>query len=417
MTRRGATRTECVATSLSCIGLSVSFLAAAACAGPEPPSGFVETTVDGAREVRSLRPAWSPGDGWRVDPEPLVSIGVEAGDDAYQLYSPSAALLLEDGSVVVSDPGKSEISLFDPQGRFVRSAGARGQGPGEFSQFGIMWMWLDGTDRIVVDDTPGGRANVFDGSGELAEVVLIEPTPQGRRANLVGTLGDGTWVAVAREDDGPPGGDAGDVIQPPLRYVRYRNGAPVNEIATAEYRPRYVHDWGDEVDYPFLPFGRAPLEAAAAGKLYLVPDGEPRVLVFDSDGTARARFILEMEETRRVVDVYQRWCEAELAGIDDEDRRARSAHFFAETLPLPELIPSHEKLLVDGEGNVWMRRYRLPWEVERRWDVIDPAGRWLGTVATPDDFGVYQIVADRLVGLHLDERGVMRVRVHRIHKS
>jgi len=366
--------------------------------------------------VRSFRPAWAEGAGWRIDPQPALSIGVEAGDDVYQFYSPSAALRLPDGTVVVSDPGKGELFFYDAEGRFLHRAGGRGQGPGEFGRFGIMWMWLDGTGRVVADDTPGSRAHVYRPDGELDETVMLQATAQGGRANLVGVLGDDTWVAVAREDT-PPSNDAGQVIRSSLRYVRYRDGVYVNDVATADYRPRYVHEWGGRIDRPFIPFTRAPLEAAAAGRLYLVAAGDPRVEVFEPDGAAAARFILAGLARRRVSEVWERWRDEELADFEEGDPRTRQAHFLAENLPLPELVPSHDKLLVDGGGNLWLRRYQLPWETGKRWDVIGPSGRWLGAVATPDSFVVYQIAERHLVGLHWDEAGVFRVRLYRIHES
>jgi hypothetical protein len=218
---------------------------------------------------------------------------------------------------------------------------------------------------------------------------------------------------VAREE-APASAAAGQVIRSALRYVRYRDGMPVNDVATAEYRPQYVHEWNGQIARPFVPFTRAPLEAAAGGRLYLVPGGDPRVDVFAADGSAVERFILTGLTRRAVAEVWERWREEELADFEEGDRRARQAHFLNENLPLPEMVPAHDKLLVDDGGNLWLRRNQLPWETDKRWDVVDSSGRWLGTLTTPDSFAVYQVAGRHLVGLHWDEAGVFRVRLYRV---
>lgn len=86
-------------------------------------------------------------------------------------------------------------------------------------------------------------------------------------------------------------------------------------------------------------------------------------------------------------------------------------------MPFPDVIPAYDGLLVDLEGNLWVKESRRPGEMQPRWTVFDPRGRMLGTVATPLDFDIYEVGGDWLLGVWTDEVGVEHVRVYGIEKS
>ncbi len=59
--------------------------------------------------------------------------GDDAAGDAYLFLSLVDAKVLPNGNLAVLDRGESNLRLFDAHGRFLRSTGRKGQGPGEFS--------------------------------------------------------------------------------------------------------------------------------------------------------------------------------------------------------------------------------------------------------------------------------------------
>jgi hypothetical protein len=118
----------------------------------------------------------------------------------------------------------------------------------------------------------------------------------------------------------------------------------------------------------------------------------------------------------RSADVYGRYAEESLAGIDDETDLMQYRHLYQQELPIPEYIPSHREMIADELGNLWLERYRLPWESQPRWDVVDPELGWLGVVETPLRFQVTQITAEAVIGVHRDEEGVTRVQVFALLK-
>lgn len=71
-----------------------------------------------------------------VATEPAVSIGLREGAALYLLLRVRAAGFLPEGRIFVSNGGSREIRLYDPEGRFLGSAGGAGDGPGEFTDLG-----------------------------------------------------------------------------------------------------------------------------------------------------------------------------------------------------------------------------------------------------------------------------------------
>jgi hypothetical protein len=94
---------------------------------------------------------------------PVVQIGVLDGADEYTFGSVETALRLADGSIAVSDPGASRISIFDAEGVFVRSWGSEGEGPGEFRQ--LSRIYRVGADSIYAAERWQGTVSVFDVQG------------------------------------------------------------------------------------------------------------------------------------------------------------------------------------------------------------------------------------------------------------
>ena len=70
--------------------------------------------------------------------EPDLVIGVLEGAAEYQLYRVGRPVRLSDGRIAVPNSGSHEVRLFDASGRFLRSVGRLGSGPGEFGEFSAL---------------------------------------------------------------------------------------------------------------------------------------------------------------------------------------------------------------------------------------------------------------------------------------
>ncbi|CAH1244170.1 TRIM3 [Branchiostoma lanceolatum] len=105
------------------------------------------------------------------------TIVVKSGKEVKKFSSPSGKLLhnlplgeyctwpyglavQRDGRVVVADPGKHSIFLFEADGTLVKQVGGQGQGEGQFNK--PHFVCMDKEDNIIVADSNNHRVQVFD---------------------------------------------------------------------------------------------------------------------------------------------------------------------------------------------------------------------------------------------------------------
>jgi len=75
------------------------------------------------------------------------------------------------GSIYILDSGNQRIQVFGPDGRYVRTIGRKGQGPGEFS--GPNSIDVDDEGHLYVLDNRQKRIQVFTTSGEALKSIRV----------------------------------------------------------------------------------------------------------------------------------------------------------------------------------------------------------------------------------------------------
>jgi hypothetical protein len=95
--------------------------------------------------------------------EEELSFSNKGEGDKILIYQPSWYAVSSQGVVFVSDSSEQNIKVFDPDGRYLRTIGAKGEGPGEFGSVGQMAALPDG--RLLVLDYRARRTSLFDGEG------------------------------------------------------------------------------------------------------------------------------------------------------------------------------------------------------------------------------------------------------------
>jgi len=88
-------------------------------------------------------------------------------EDSYFPKGTSGLAVDEEGNLFVSDWANARVQMYDKTGKYVRTIGRKGQGPGEFRSPGR--LQIDGSGRLCVFDS---RAiHVFDKAGRFAEKI------------------------------------------------------------------------------------------------------------------------------------------------------------------------------------------------------------------------------------------------------
>ncbi len=121
--------------------------------------------------------------GLSLDAEPMLEIGTFEGDSLYQLYRVAGARRLADGRIVMANAGTSEVRVYGADGRYQRTWGREGAGPGEFLDMTLVGAM--GSDTLVVVDNQNRRISFihpddgFLGSVPIDEEVVGSPLAQG----------------------------------------------------------------------------------------------------------------------------------------------------------------------------------------------------------------------------------------------
>jgi hypothetical protein len=379
--------------------------------------------------------------------EALV-VGVAEGDPELQFHRVRDVAPDPEGGFWVADAHEA-IRRFDAEGRYVRSVGGRGEGPGEAQAF-LSLRAIPG--RVLATGSPP-RILLFGSDGAFLGSRSAVPDDGGFDLPL-GWSGE-EWVFMTERASLPGGGDHRTAPSGPLPLIRAsvelmrsadptargeRVGTFVGRILTARGAagPRVLGNPSFAVD--------------GSGNLFVSDSLRYRIEVYGMDGSLRrvverpvpstslpdpddfeAEVRAEVERTFRegipgVIPTGM--AESVMA---DQVEQITSA---ATAAPLPPHLPFIDDVLAAPDGTLWVRRADrhprpaaravahsfgyVPWAWAEPWkagpvlDILDPDGAYRGTVELPRDYVPMAVDGDRVYGSLFDELGVERVVVYEV---
>jgi hypothetical protein len=275
------------------------------------------------------------------------------------LSKPYDLAVTRDGRIVVLDHDSPGALVFSPDGKFDRTIGGRGHGPGEFSAFAA--LGVRGDTIAVYDDATvlvwrangesirqwrttacncGGRP-VLDGRGNV--LTPINVMVAGSRRNALAR-----WSLAGATRD--------TIILPPL------------DAAHAWLR---LPDGG----MTHLPFGAMGVGTFDSKLRYVHGLGVTYTLVFSAHGTDTAR-VVQLPGERAVIPAKMR---------DSAYARLTETPAIAKLLKMSDLEtrqPMFVGLDTDELDNIWVERPNGRGEIDH-FDVVSPGGRLIATVPSP----------------------------------
>jgi hypothetical protein len=365
---------------------------------------------------------------------PEVSIGVEAGDDAY-MFGAVRALYLTEDRVYVVDSQVPAVRAYDYDGTFVRAYGGEGQGPGEYTRPDT--VAADAAGRVYVLDARLRRINVYAPTGEAVDTWSFETSSifGGRMFPLA----DGTiWKAVDAPADAP------------LQIGERRLGAQAVGSTGAQdvmwapdidyERSTFESPIGDRWATPYAP--RSYSSPAPGGKLVYGVSDRYRFAVLERDGSRR--IVERYWDPVPVPPQHKEWerrltvasTRAATAG-----RAADATAFDLDGSLIPDHKPAYRGFIPTPTGEIWLQRsgpsvqlagcagdpLEVGWEEAREnpcWDdgvivdAFDGEGRFSGEVEVPDELvpyvGPLAVRGRVVVGVARDDAGTIRVKRYRL---
>ncbi len=336
---------------------------------------------------------------WTVDPMPVLRIGDIDGDVTFTQVA--GATRLDDGSVVVGDRQTAyALQHYSADGTLLKNFGRKGTGPGEIDYLVRM---LRCGDSLFTHDAEGAKVNVYSIDGTYA-----------RTFRFAGPLGSSPYTSACNADrvfvhhgwetraDMKPG---------PFRarvpfWVTNADGAVEQVLGSFPGSERfgYARD-GHMTGTRPLPFSREPRLAIGRDRVYIGTADSFAISVFDLAGNGVGTLSKDIENPRLTDADIERLVANQVA----LQRGATEASVRREydALPMPEALPAYDRILVDVDGNVWVRPYARGGTPTLRWHVFDATGKPSAVVDVPTALEVFEIGRDYLIGRYIDEEDLV----------
>lgn len=383
---------------------------------------FTACAIVGFASVLSAQPASTLPSGlprWTLSAQPVVRIGSEADTNA--LFERIVGLTrMPSGEIAVLNAGTSELRIFAPNGRFLRSLSRRGQGPGELENASTLFR--GGDTLYAVEFAPNAiRMSTYTLADGFLKRSAVRASNAPRGVSLRGRMSTGEFV-VSR--------GTFKVIEP-VANVMTRDTSTFGIVRVAE-PPAAVTWLGDFLDNTFLGYPSPSMRGgvgfgqfvlgpllevgASSDRAWIGDTGTGAISIFDVAGQrvaqvqipvrargfndaalARARQRALEEATSPIL--KERW-----ENIYDRKWRPRTAPLFTRFIPAPGGQMAVE--LFEEEDRA----------VARSVLVLDRDGKAVAGFVVPANVMIRELGADYVLGVHVDADGVEQVVQYRLQR-
>lgn len=341
-----------------------------------------------------------------VEDAPALRLGAVGGSDEMAQFSGVVGAVRDRaGRIYVGDAGSSQVRVFDSTGRFVRSFGRTGTGPGEFK-----WLFRlaqCGPSTIATLDFSGGRFAVFSDSGGLVDTY---PLPAGyNNVRVVACAGRDTLIALRDQPTTVPP-QRGEVRVPAVLVRISARGTAVDTLG--RYPGASFFFSKKHPAYMDLPLGPATMAAVGVRRIFVGTSDRPVVDVLSFDG--RAIGTIAIDQPARPVSREQRRAALQARVALEPLARTRGViERIAPELPQPAVLPFFRDLVADDEDNVWVRTFETFPGRDDVWVGYRATGERFATLVLPAVLQVTEIGRAYVLGIRRDELGVEYVELYR----
>lgn len=375
-------------------------------------AGEVRDSAD-IRIVENARPPEGSRLGWRIGPEPAVSIGVFEGEEPYVLHWALDATRLGDGRIVVANAGTDELRVFDSQGNYLATWGREGEGPTDFRGLVAVETWPG--DSIMAWYTGAMGMAVYDSAGKFGRTFVLQSGAgvPWRRPRPLAAHQDGTILSVKAPEDADTAvvevWDGEGALSASLG-----THAAAEVIVTTNERGSKYLSW--------KAYGRQLVTGFWADHVVASPTSHYEIRAFRMDGTL-SRIVRRDHVPRSPTEADRApFVEEQLSnyeGLEIPETVVEQARQEFETTPFADYFPAFSSVIGDAVDHLWVEEYKYPLEDRpgTLWTVFDPEGHALGFVETPEGFEVYEIGEDYMLGRVRDKLDIESIQLWPLERS
>ena len=365
--------------------------------------------------------AWTPDQVWHFQEDLRIA---SSDTDPHRRFTAVLGLGVTSGGDILLLEPEPQLEEFDAAGRYLRTIGRPGQGPGEFGN-GPLFLVMTPGDSAVVIDFGNQRGTVFTPDGHPARTFAAPASgPQSIRWDYLpgtGLLEETRSIILPHQHDVKPVdnllviGDTGaprdTLLHLPLGQILDMSGG-VATVKTPYFEPDV--EWDATDDGRVLAGKTDQMRISAydrSGRLkMIVSKSSPAVPVTEADRDAvRARFRRELE--RQAASTHN----TELPGMIEP---------MIKNMEFGSVYPAYSGLLGGPDSTILVQRTVTVSEaakaadtsgtasgnpLEPQWDVFDASGRYQGVIRLPAGFRLKAVLGDRFYGVVYDSLNVPSV--------
>ena len=393
------------------------FFAAAACGGETGAWAGTVTDSAGVQIVNNpVEGLWTNGTQPAITEE--VKIGATGGDPNYEFGQIVGIDVGSDGTIYVLDQQARQVRAFDAEGRYVRTIGKPGSGPGELSQLAFGVVVTPG-DSLMVPDLGLQRVTRY---GPDGQTIGSFPTPmtEGISVRWQARAG-GQVVQQARIMNLP--GQATQVEPRDLLLLRNAQGELLDTLMELP-GGQTLKMTGNSMSIRL--FESEPVWGLGEdGSVYFAMNSDYSVEVHDGDG-ALQRIVRRPFERKPVTeDDKQAFMKALRELFGRQGVPPQAIEQVLGNVQFAENYPAFANLMGGPGQSLWVQRVRTAADIKEgaefdlqdsgspEWDVYAQDGKYLGAIRLPDKFAPLRVIGDRIYGVWRDELDVQHVtRLH-----
>jgi len=326
--------------------------------------------------------------------------------EALQFSHPSGIAIDRQGRVYVADRAEHQVRVFDDAGRWLKTVGRLGQGPGDLSQ--PTSLGVDGTGRLWVFEAGNRRWSVFRWAGDRLELgqTLLSPE-RASEFGMTSVVWDTSGAPILYSIQSTP--DPTMLI--PVRRVVRANGSFSKTTLVPSPGPKMQRMMltraeanGQRTSSTSVsqPYGPSTLVAfGPAGAWATANSGTYTILLYRGDSTSPT-IIRSSVPPVRVTPFEARRSEAYLDTLSQE---------YGQRIPfeVPKTKPPLYALGFDWDGRLWVRLEQSIDSSTRSADVYDPGGKLVARATWPKQLNLeshWAITEYGGYGVQVDENGV-----------
>lgn len=276
-----------------------------------------------------------------------------------------------DGNVYACDYRANNIKIFDSSGKYIKTIGGKGQGPGEFN---MPFKIVVTNDRLIVWDMRNRRLCALSLDGEFLKSI---PISIGDSPQKIGTLPSGDIViAVEKIHFRVPDKPQDYFIEIYSPDLERKKTVYTQQI----WRNKYTRK-GRALANIIQPF--SPLiywDVSPTGKIVVGYPKNYEIEIYESDKGKISSFIHTYKPIK-ITDKDKKKFFASLGMMSVGVTKQGADDFIIKNTEFPKYKPAFMQIKVDSEGNILVMSHRKnPDEENKFFDAFDSQGNFLGNV-------------------------------------